>query len=295
MPAAPVAPSGRAVGGVHFVHPMAVLPTPVRFDLCKYGVERRVDASSVPAWTGVVPDGESHVLDFVEVLVVHRGAATMHAAGHRTPVRSPCVVVTQPGVERRVAVTDPLAVDLVVFPHRDVHRHGVPMAVSGISGVASVTPVDAAELTAVGRLLRHELAAGFDDAPAMLAALLTQFVVRLRRAWPAGVRRTPPRLLARFERLLERDFRHDHRVAAYATRLGVSADHLSAVTRAYAGQSAKAMIEGRLMREAAVALAMPGRRVADVAAELGYDEPSHFSRAFRRWSGASPQRLRAGR
>lgn len=123
----------------------------------------------------------------------------------------------------RPTCSTPLTVDLVVFPQRGVHRLDVPMTVSGISGVAAVTPVDAAELTAVGRLLRHELEAGVDDAPAMLAALLTQFVVHLRRAWPAGARLTPPRLLARFERLLERDFRHDHRVAAYAGCLGVSA------------------------------------------------------------------------
>jgi AraC-like DNA-binding protein len=270
---------------------MAVLPTPVRFDLGKYGVERRVDASCWPAWTGVVPDGEAHVLDFVEVLIVQRGAAMVHAAGHAMPVRSPCVVVTHPGVVRRVTVADPLTVDLVVFPQCGVHRLDVPRAVSGISGLAVVTPGAAAELTAVGRLLQQELEAGLDDAPAMLAALLTQFVVHLRRTWPAGARRTPPRLLARFERLLERDFRHDHRVASYAARLGISADHLSAVTRAYAGQSAKAMIEGRVMREAAVSIAS-GRRVADIAAELGYDEPAHFSRAFRRWAGVPPRRLR---
>ena len=275
---------------------MAPPPTRVRFDLRRYGVERGVDASSWPAWTGVVPDGEAHVLDFVEVLIVHSGSATVHAAGRGLPVRSPCVVVTRPGVERRVAVTDPLTVDLVVFPERGVHRLGVPMAVAGLAtGVAVVTPVDAADLAAVGRLLRRELEAGFDDASPMLDALLTQFVVRLRRAWPAGAHREPPRLLARFERLLERDFRHEHRVAAYAARLGVSADHLSAVARTHGGGSAKAMIEGRLMREAALALAVPGRRVADVAAELGYDEPSHFSRAFRRWAGVAPLRLQSRR
>ena len=196
VPAAvPVRRPFRAAGSVHSAYPMAVLPTPVRFDLRQHGVERRVDASSWPAWTGVVPDREAHVLDFVEVLIVHRGAAMVHAAGHGMPVRTPGsrgVVVTHPGVERRVAVTDPLTVDLVVFPQRGGHRLDVPTAVSGISGVAAVTPVDAAELTAVGRLLRHELEAGLDDAPAMLAALLAQFVVRLRRAWPAGARRTPP-------------------------------------------------------------------------------------------------------
>ncbi len=272
---------------------MATGASRVRFDVRKYGVERQVDAARCPAWTGIVPDGDAHVLDFVEVLIVHRGAATVHAAGRRSPVGPPSVVVTRPGVERRVAVTDPLVADLVVFPERAACRLGGPAALARLTtGAMTVTPSDAADLAAVSRLLRHELAAGREDAPLMLDALLTQFLVRLRRAAPPGA--PPPRLLARFDQLLERDFRYEHRVCAYAARLGVTADHLSAVAREHGRGSAKAMIEGRLAREAAALLATR-RSVADIAADLGYDEPSHFSRAFRRWSGVAPQRLRPGR
>jgi AraC-like DNA-binding protein len=34
-------------------------------------------------------------------------------------------------------------------------------------------------------------------------------------------------------------------------------------------------------------------RIADIAMDLGYDEPAHFTRAFRRWTGCSPQEFRA--
>jgi AraC-like DNA-binding protein len=34
-------------------------------------------------------------------------------------------------------------------------------------------------------------------------------------------------------------------------------------------------------------------RVADIAMDLGYDEPAHFTRAFRRWTGCSPREFRA--
>jgi len=274
---------------------MAPAPSQVRFDVRKYGVERQVDAAHCPEWTGIVPDGAAHVLDFVEVLVVHRGAATLHAAGRRSPVGPPSVVVTRPGVERRVAVTDPLTADLVVFPERVARRLGGPAALAGLAtGAMAVTWSEAADLAAVSRLLRHELEAGRDDAPLMLDALLTQFVVRLRRASAPGAPPRPPRLLARFEHLLERHFRHEHRVSAYAARLGVTADHLSAVARDHGGSSAKAMIEGRLAREA-VALLTTRRSIAEIAADLGYDEPAHFSRAFRRWSGVAPHRLRPAR
>jgi AraC family transcriptional activator of pobA len=272
------------------------LPTRVRFRHHKYGVARGIDASRWPGWTGIVPDGEAHTLDFVEVLIVHAGQATVHASGTRVPVRGPSIVVTRPDVERRVQVEDPLDVDVVVFPERVVHQLGVPIALSGIgSGAAPVPAADAGDLAAVGRLLHRELTAGLADAPLMLDALLTQFLVRLRRAWPAGGALAKPRVLIRFERLLERHFQQDHRVAAYADRLGVTADHLSAVAREHTGCSAKSLIERRLMREATALLTSTERRVADIAADLGYDEPSHFSRAFRRWAGTSPQRLRATR
>jgi len=36
----------------------------------------------------------------------------------------------------------------------------------------------------------------------------------------------------------------------------------------------------------------PTRKVIDVGHELGYDDPAHFSRAFRRWTGTAPRTYR---
>src|SRR5262249_17264920 len=35
----------------------------------------------------------------------------------------------------------------------------------------------------------------------------------------------------------------------------------------------------------------PGRRVIDVALELGYSDPAHFTRAFVRWTGVAPRQF----
>src|SRR5262249_36580534 len=42
-------------------------------------------------------------------------------------------------------------------------------------------------------------------------------------------------------------------------------------------------------------LADPGRKVIDVALELGYSDPAHFTRAFMRWTGVAPREFREGR
>jgi AraC-like DNA-binding protein len=54
---------------------------------------------------------------------------------------------------------------------------------------------------------------------------------------------------------------------------------------------------GRLLAEIRLAVAQrrlgdPHMRIADVSAELGYRDPSSFSRAFVRWTGMSPRAYR---
>ena len=265
----------------------------VRFSRLKYGPPRDVDASRWPRWTGVVPDGEPHALDFVEVLLVEAGDATLHTNGGRLRVRGPSIVLTRPDVARRVELADPLTLRLVVFPESAARRLGAFRVLDGTPCRVLRGPSNAGleRLMAIGDSIEAELLAPHDDSVLMLDALLSQFLVILGRTRD-GDRPAKPRLLARFEELLERWFRDEHRVRAYASALGVSADHLSEVVRGWDGGGAKAMVDQRVMREARRLLATTELRIAEVADRLGYDEPTHFTRAFRRSSGISPQRFR---
>ena len=52
------------------------------------------------------------------------------------------------------------------------------------------------------------------------------------------------------------------------------------------------LVEQLRYREASRLLARTDKPVAVISAELGYADPSHFSRAFRRWSGMRPTQYR---
>jgi AraC-like DNA-binding protein len=82
-----------------------------------------------------------------------------------------------------------------------------------------------------------------------------------------------------------------HDVAAAAEAAGTSERsfqrHLGEVGLTYSE------LVGSVRFEAARRLlADPQRKVIEVANELGYSDAANFTRAFRRWSGASPQRFR---
>ena len=53
------------------------------------------------------------------------------------------------------------------------------------------------------------------------------------------------------------------------------------------------LVERVRHEEACRLLQEHGRSIAEIAARLGYADPSHFSRAFRRWEGISPRSYRS--
>jgi AraC-like DNA-binding protein len=53
------------------------------------------------------------------------------------------------------------------------------------------------------------------------------------------------------------------------------------------------LLERRMRAAAALLIEQPAIPVADVARLVGYRQPSHFARAFRRWFGLAPVGFRA--
>ena len=59
------------------------------------------------------------------------------------------------------------------------------------------------------------------------------------------------------------------------------------------GLSYSELVEQTRYELACRLLDMPGAKMAAVAKALGYNDPSSFSRAFRRWTGMSPRAYRS--
>lgn len=105
--------------------------------------------------------------------------------------------------------------------------------------------------------------------------------------------RMPDPRIARLEALVRQSFADNRRVEAFAADLSLSARHLSRLCKAQTGLSAQAYIDSLKMHEACRLLVYTRMSAQQVAYALGYDDPSYFSRTFKRSLRLSPGAYRA--
>jgi AraC family transcriptional activator of pobA len=137
---------------------------------------------------------------------------------------------------------------------------------------------------------------GRAQALASLAGLLAAWFARALTQQAAGAAAGPQSgagLLARFQALVEQDYRTNRPLTGYARKLGVTPTHLTRVARALTGRPASQLILERRLLEARRALAYTSMQVAEVAYMLGYADPAYFARVFAKASGESPSAFRA--
>ncbi|MDQ1923375.1 helix-turn-helix domain-containing protein [Massilia pseudoviolaceinigra] len=92
--------------------------------------------------------------------------------------------------------------------------------------------------------------------------------------------------------LVEERFAQWHPVADYAGELGYTEKTLARAVMASMGMSAKVFIATRIALEAKRPLVHTDWSVLNIAEQLGFDEPTNFSKFFKREAGCTPMQFR---
>lgn len=98
--------------------------------------------------------------------------------------------------------------------------------------------------------------------------------------------------IERFAELARQNLSAHMSVEHYARELGMSPRNLSRLCRKVTGLSAQPFLEAQAIREACRLLAYTRMSVQQVAYQLGFEDPSYFSRTFRRSVKLSPGEYR---
>ena len=99
-------------------------------------------------------------------------------------------------------------------------------------------------------------------------------------------------ILRDFKELVEAKFTDWHKVGEYASEIHITPKHLSQTLKELTGKTAKELIQDRLLVEAKRLLLHTNLSIKDVAYQLGFEEPLHFSGFFRQKTTLSPSSFR---
>lgn len=100
-------------------------------------------------------------------------------------------------------------------------------------------------------------------------------------------------LIRKFRTLVEQKFIHEHSVSEYAKLLFVTANHLTEKIQKGLGKSASEVIHDRIILEAKRLLYHSDHGINEIANELNFEDPSYFSKFFKKRTNSSPGEYRS--
>ena len=195
----------------------------------------------------------------------------------------------------------------LLLAHPRGHRHANRFSPLGARCLSIFPSAELAEVTGMRRLLadyrslrlpdahvllariERELAAEDDAAPLALQSAVLELVARACRSETTEHR---PTWLAKVLERLHDDPAAELSLAELGRLAGVHPAHLARSFQQAHGMSVGDYRRALRIRQASRALADPARPIAEVAAEAGFADQSHFARVFKRIVGETPRDYR---
>lgn len=145
--------------------------------------------------------------------------------------------------------------------------------------------IDEYRSTSIGRLL-------------MLEHLVGQLIVHLRRL-PAELQQrifiannASIIYYRRFTQLIRQSLNYKKTIEEYAADLKITSGHLSRICNSVAFKAPRELIMDYYITQAQLLFADGEKTIAEVSYDLGFDDPSYFSRVFKRKIGLTPNEFR---
>lgn len=154
------------------------------------------------------------------------------------------------------------------------------------------------EMRHLEKVFSHEMVLTDNFQGEMLRTLLKRVIIkttRIAKQQCESYRLFPDEkmdIVRKFSLLLETHFKQEHEVKFYAAALNKSPKTLSNVFSLLKQSAPSILIRNRIILEAKRYLHYTDKTAKEIAYELGFESPAHFSRFFKMYSGSSVSTFR---
>lgn len=143
-------------------------------------------------------------------------------------------------------------------------------------------------------LMKREFLLKRDSSDMALRHYLVNFILELKHQDQKTRKNSPlsGKTLEDFRKLVEENYRVEHRVEFYAKKLRMTPKALTMQITRVLGKSPRLLIQERFLLEAKRLLAFSKMSVAEIGFELGFIDANYFTRFFRQHVKKSPAQFR---
>jgi len=244
-----------------------------------------------------------------QILVIARGGGEMTYEAAILPFEAPCALLTPATVAHGYRFRPNLTEGWVLSFTEDVtdalgDHSGEALARLRALAAQPVVPLGETELKRLNMLCAelHEerflAREGYRYAMRGYLALIAIEVVRIAASHArSGVPTLAPSdpAVEALRALVEEQFRKERLLSFYADKLAMTPDRLNDHVKRATGVTAGHLIRQRVLTEAKRQLVFTSVPIHEIAYDLAFSDPSHFTRFFRKQTGTTPQEFRARR
>jgi AraC-like DNA-binding protein len=231
--------------------------------------------------------GGQHIIDFREY-----------------PILTDHIFFVSPRQVHQVIVNSPLKAYVILFTSEFLEKNSIRYDfISNLKlfqGIDETPPLPIKEITADKlRIFADNMLAAFTNQEDMfletIGAYLKLFLIECNghcSLFPGSnlqsieVSKT---LVKNFKDLVEKQYTTSHQVKYYAESLNVTPNYLNEVIKTSINIPAKEFIQNRLILEAKRLAVFTEKSAKEIGFELGFEDPSHFSKFFKTNAGQSLQ------
>jgi len=236
--------------------------------------------------------------DYLEIIYLEQGAGIHQIDFNRFSVKSQSLYLVMPGQIHSWELTEipkgyvaMIRKDFLLgHPLYDALFQTFPLPFPSGYELAGVNE----SFAGIFKNIENEYIKGEPHYEAVIQTYLVLLFNLLKRQIYAVPALPYPIMLKNFFAILDTDFKVSRETGFYSDRLNITPKTLNSACKKYLGKTAGSVINEKLTVESKKLLLYSSKNMTELAYELGFVDPSHFNKFFKRQTGVLPGVYRKG-